>query len=62
MSRTAYYDCEGNETFNTAYPQVTEKTTWFINDNQEAKADAGKPNLTLVPTGKGVWQQEIRKP
>ena len=50
MSRTAYYDSEGNETFNTAYPQVTEETTWFINDNQEAKADAGKPNLTLVPT------------
>lgn len=50
MSRTAYYDSEGNETFNTAYPQVTEETTRFINDNQEAKADAGKPNLTLVPT------------
>lgn len=50
MSRTAYYDSEVNETFNTAYPQVTEETTWFINDNQEAKADAGKPNLTLVPT------------
>lgn len=54
MSRTAYYDSEGNETFNTAYPQVTEETTWFINDNQEAKADAGKPNLTLVPTQKPV--------
>lgn len=50
MSRTAYYDSEGNETFNTAYPQVTEEVTYFMGGNQEAKADAGKPNLTLVPT------------
>lgn len=50
MSRTAYYDCEGNETFNTAYPQETGEVTHFIGGNQEAKADAGKPNLTLVPT------------
>lgn len=50
MSRIAYYDSEGNETFNTAYPQVTEEVTHFMGGNQEAKADAGKPNLTLVPT------------
>ena len=50
MSRTAYYDSEGNETFNTAYPQVTEEVIHFMGGNQEAKADAGKPNLTLVTT------------
>ena len=48
MSRTVTYDSKGNEISNTAYPQTTEEK-WFINDSQEAKADAGKPNLTLVP-------------
>ena len=47
MRRIVDCDSEGN-VFATEYP--TEKVTHFINDNQEAKADAGKPNLTLVPT------------
>lgn len=47
MKKIVDYDIDGNE-FSVEYP--TEKVTHFINDNQEAKADAGKPNLTLVPT------------
>lgn len=50
MSRTATYDSKGNEIFNSAYSQVNEEVTHFMGGNQESKADAGKPNLTLVPT------------
>ena len=47
MRRIVDCDPEGNA-FSIEYP--TEKVTHYINDSQEAKADAGKPNLTLVPT------------
>lgn len=50
MSRTVTYDSKGNEIFNSAYSQANEEVTHFMGGNQEAKADAGKPNLTLVPT------------
>ena len=50
MSRLAYYDSEGNEIFNTAYPQVTEEVTYFTGRTNRIV----KKTVRQFTNGKGV--------
>lgn len=56
MSRPAYYDSEGNEIFNTAYPQVTKEVTYFTGRTNRIV----KKTIRQFTNGKGVTKETIR--